>query len=343
MKIRTERYGILPDGREVTLYVLENDNGMQAEIINYGAALIRLLVPDRQGICADIVLGHPSLEGYLTNSPYLGVLVGRSSNRIAGAALTIAGTDYKLEANAGGNNLHSGLGGLSFRLLTGETKTDASQVSLQLSGTVEHLSDGFPGNLSVCVTYVLTSDNELQIRYRAVSDHDTVINLTNHSYFNLAGHDSGTVYTQLLQIDAPFYTPLGSQLCPTGEIRSVAGSPFDFCSVKNIGRDIEQTDGGYDNNLLLSGAGYRHIATASEPKSGRTMEVMTDLPAVQLYTAGSIGSIPGKDGAVYERHSGFCLETQFVPNAVHMPWLTSPIFSAGQEFRSTTAFRFTCK
>lgn len=340
MNIRTEACAVLPDGRDVPLYVLENGHGMRAEILGYGGALLRLLVPDRQGRLADVVLGHPTFEDYLTNTVFFGVLVGRNSNRIAGAKVTIGGAVYHLEADADGNNLHSGSDGLSFHLLSGKTSSSQEQASVQLSGTIEHLGDGFPGNLALKVTYTLTRENELQLYYQAVCDQETIINLTNHSYFNLSGHNSGTVYDQLLQIDAPFYTPLGSTLCPTGEVRSVVNTPLDFRTTKAIGQDILKTDGGYDDNLLLGGNGYRRIAIASDPDSGRTMEVLTDLPAVQLYTAGGINNIPGKDGAVYGRHSGFCLETQFIPNAVHMPWFTSPIFHAGQEFHSTTAFRF---
>lgn len=346
MKISVQPYGDLPYGGQALCYVLENNKGMRAEITNFGGVVLRLFVPDREGKADDVVLGHPALEDYLQNPGYFGALVGRNSNRIAGAEVEIAGKAYSLEKNNGDNNLHSGSGGLSFRLMNAEARAVGNQPILMLTHTMEDLSDGFPGNIAITVAYALTDDNCLMIDYLAMSDKDTVINLTNHTYFNLAGHDSGPVYDHLLQLSAPYYNPGNSECFPTGEIRSVAGSPFDFRKEKPLGEgvlaDCEQVKqyGGIDHNLILDGTGYRHVGRVTEPVSGRVMEMLTNLPAVQLYTGNGIGDRPGKDGASYHNHSGFCLETQFVPNAVHMPWLMSPIFRAGEEYVTTTAYRF---
>lgn len=347
MKISVEPFAKLPDGRQANLYKLENDSGMRAEITNFGGCLIRLFVPDKNGKSEDVVLGHPTYDGYLKNPEYYGALVGRNSNRIAGARVNLGGNPYTLCQNDGNNNLHSGPGGLSFRLMAAEARVMANQLVLLLSTTIEDMGDGFPGNLTVSVAYALTDTNALTIDYRAVSDQDTVINLTNHSYFNLAGQGNGTVNGHLMQMDAPFYTPGNDQCYPTGEIRSVKGTPFDFQTARPLGDGIashcEQIKlyGGYDHNLLFDGSGYRKTATVTEPNSGRVMHLYTNLFAVQLYTSNQTKeNSPGKDGTTYGPFAGFCLETQFVPNAVHMPWLMSPVFRAGEEYATSTGFHF---
>lgn len=345
MRISVKPFGVLPDGKQAMLYTLENNQGLRAEITNLGGCIVRLLVPDRHGEQADVVLGHPSFEDYLQNPGFFGALVGRNCNRIAGGQLTIADTQYALEQNDGRNNLHSGKNGLSFRLMSAEARVVGGQSVLLLTHTMEDMSDDFPGNLSVSVAYAITEENALMIDYRAVSDKDTVINLTNHSYFNLGGHNSGPVTNHVLQLSAPFCTPNNDECFPTGEVRSVAGGAFDFLQPKAIGRDIAGDEeqlrmfGGYDHNFLLAGSGYRKVGNVTDPASGRSMTLATNLPAVQLYTANKL-SCPGKDGAVYGGYAGFCLETQFVPDAMHMPWLMSPIFRAGEEYVTTTAFQF---
>lgn len=348
MKITTEPYGIMPDGGQAYLYTLENNNHMRVCITNLGGAVTGLFVPDQNGKLADVVLGHKSFEDYLKNPGYLGALVGRNSNRIAEAAFSIGDQRYQLEKNDGENNLHSGSHGLSFRLFTGETRTVANAPVLLLSLTMEDMSDGFPGDLAVNIAYALTDDNALMIDYRAVCDQDTMINLTNHSYFNLAGHNSGNIHGHLLQMDAPYYTPNTAACIPSGEILSVAGTPFDFRKAKPIGQDIasahEQTAmfGGYDHNFVLDGGGdYRKVITVTEPESGRVMDVYTDLPGVQLYTSNMLDENGNyKDGAKYGKHQAFCLETQLFPNAVNMPWLASPIYRAGEEYVTTTTYQF---
>lgn len=347
MKISAEVYGTLPDGREVYSYTLENKT-MKVEILNYGGIIKNLYVPDRNGRIADVVLGHAGFEQYLENKGHLGCVVGRNANRIAGASCTIFGETVQLEANNGAHNLHSGSNNLAHRLFTAEVHTFNNLPALLLSHTIEDGSDGFPGNLIVTIAYALTEDNALMIDYRAVCDKNTVINLTNHSYFNLAGHDGGHIYGHILEMDAPFYTPANAEGIPTGEIIAVKDTPFDFCSApKAIGKDIHsaltqmQQFGGYDHNFVLRGVGYRKVATVTEPESGRVMTVHTDLPGVQFYTANHMnGEIPYKDGVKYPKHGGFCLETQFFPNAPNTPWFPSSVFAAGEEYTSTTTYQF---
>ena len=350
MRISAEKYGTLPDGADVFCYTLEND-GIKVEILNYGGIIKSLYVPDKDGKMADVVLGQPNLERYIQNSEYFGALVGRNSNRISNSRLKIFDEEVLLEANDGSHNLHSGPSGLSHRLMSAEVHTFNNLPALLLSHTVDDGSDGFPGNLIVTVAYAITEDHALMIDYRAVCDKDTVINLTNHSYFNLAGHDSGNIYGHILELEAPFYAPGNAECLPTGEIISVKDTPFDFCSApKAIGKDIHSAltqlrqYEGYDHNFVLKGCGYRKIATVTEPQSGRVMTVLTDMPGVQLYTANSIsGETPYKDGVKYPKHGGFCLETQFFPNAPNIPHFPSPLFESGEEYTSTTTYQFSVK
>jgi len=350
MRISVEPFGATPDGGEVLLYTFENSKGMKVELLNFGGVIRSIQVPDKKGNLSDVVLGHETLEGYFENPGYLGAVVGRNCNRVAGAEAAIFGKSYPLEANNGNHNLHSGSGSLCYRLFSSEVHTFNNLPVLLLNYKLADLADGFPGELSVNIIYALTEDNALMIDYRAVSDKDTVINLTNHSYFNLAGHDSGTIYGHILEMNAPFYTPTGSDSIPTGEVLQVAGTPLDFTTPKPIGRDIGSSYpqlhqvGGYDHNFVLAGSDYRKIATVSEPVSGRVMEVYTDLPGVQFYTGNAIDtSHIYKNGVSYAKHQGFCLETQIFPNAVNVPWFPSPIFSAGEQYASTTTFQFSVK
>lgn len=348
MKITVQNYGSLPDGRQALMYILENNNNMRVHITNFGGVITNMFVPDNKGNLADVLLGHNSFEAYIENSGYQGALVGRNCNRIKNAEFTIGEKKYTLEKNDGENNLHGGKNGLSRRLFSGEVRTLGNLPALLLSCTLEDMSDDFPGNLIVNVAYALTNDNALMIDYRAVCDADTVINLTNHAYFNLAGHDSGNILNHSLQINADYYMPNSPDCTPNGEILSVDGTPFDFRNAKPIGKDIDseheqiKTFGGYDNNFVLGGGyDYRKVATVTEPVSGRRMTVYTDLPGMQLYTSNMLDtSLTYKDGVKYQKHQGFCLETQLFPNAVNMPWLASPIYHAGEEFITTTTYQF---
>lgn len=348
MKITVQNYGKLPDGRQALMYILENNNNMRVHITNFGGVITNMFVPDKNGNLADVILGHNNFDDYIQNAGYHGALVGRNSNRIKNAEFVIGEKKYQLDKNDGENNLHGGKNGLSYRLFSGEVRTLGNLPALLLSCTIDDMSDGFPGDLIVNVAYALTSDNALMIDYRAVCDVDTVINLTNHAYFNLAGHDSGNIHDHSVQIDADYYMPNTADGIPNGEILSVEGTPFDFRKAKPLGQDIASENeqikmfSGYDNNFVLGGGyDYRKVATVSEPVSGRRMTVYTDLPGIQLYTGNMIDtSLTYKDGVKYQKHQGFCLETQLFPNAVKMPWLASPIYHSGEEYITTTTYQF---
>jgi len=347
MKISAARFGQLPDGRDVYSYMLEN-GAIKVEILNYGGIVRSLYLPDKSGRIADVVLAHADLSAYVENKGYLGCVVGRNAGRISQASFTLFDEKFDLQANDGPNNLHGGPRGLSHRLFSAEVHTFNNLPALLLSHTIEDGSDGFPGNLIVTIAYALTEDNALMIDYRAYSDKNTVINLTNHSYFNLAGHDSGNIYSHQLELHAPLYTPSDSAHLPTGEILRVKDTPFDFYSApKPLGKDIHSAltqisqYGGYDHNFVLRGEGYRKVATLSEPESGRVMNVLTDLPGMQLYTGNHFDSeATYKDGVKYPMHAGVCLETQFFPNSVNMPWFPSPFFAANEEYTFTTTYQF---
>lgn len=345
MGIKESVFGTLDSGAKAMLYTLEN-NGLSAQISNYGGVIYRLYAPDRDGRQADVVLGYPDFAGYTKSGPYLGALVGRNANRIANARLMIAGKECVLEQNEGTCNLHSGSGSLTWRLMEAEAVARDGAPALALTAVMQDGSDGFPGDLKVKVVYALTSD-ALEIEYHAVSDKDTVINLTNHSYFNLAGHSAGSIRGHVLQLSAPFFAPGDDKCLPTGEVKSVAGSPFDFQSPKAIGDGMDEKCeqlalyGGYDHNFVLAGAGYREVGKALEPKSGRTMRVFTTSPCVQFYSANMLADgTAGKDGAVYGTHTGFCLETQHFPNSPNLPYLRSSIYRAGETFIEKTAYVF---
>ncbi len=348
MKINVTEFGQMPDGGKAQLYVLENNSGMSVHITNFGGTVTRVFVPDKKGETADIVLGHKDFEAYLENPGYLGATVGRNSNRIAGGKFSIGAQAFELPTNSAGCNLHGGKSGLSGRLFSGEVRTVAGLPALLLSCSIGDMEDGFPGNINVNVAFALTDDNALMIDYRAVSDKDTVINLTNHSYFNLSGHSGGDVLGHTLELDADFYMPATDALLPTGEILSVAGTPFDFRVAKTLGEAIREGHpqirlaGGFDHNFVLGGGcDYRKVATVTEPASGRVMTMFTDLPGVQLYTSNNLaGEVEGKDGVIYGKHKAICLETQLFPNAVNMPWLASPIYRAREEYITTTTYQF---
>ena len=347
MKVSLEKFFDLPDGRQVDLFTLENNNGVKVQVSNYGGVIRRILVPDKNGKIEDVVLGYKTPQEYIKNPEYFGALIGRSTNLMAGNIVEISGKEYVLDKNYGENNLHGGNNSLTYRLFDADTRS--GEAALFLAHTIAHLSDGFPGNLKVKVSYTLTDDNELEICYGAVSDADTVISFTNHTHFNLGGHASGDIYDHILDISADFYSPIDSDCIPTGEILKVTGTPFDFRGGKRIGGLIhtscEQLDiyGGYDQNFVLNGKGFRRAATLAHPGSGRVMDVFTDLPGVHLYTCNLLAEGIYKDEATYRKHQGMCFETQIFPNAVNMPWVLSPIHSAGEEYSTATTFRFGIK
>jgi aldose 1-epimerase len=337
----------MPDGKAVDLYTLTNANGLVMKVITYGAVITELHVPDKSGVLGDVVLGFDNLPQYINESPCFGAICGRVANRIANGKFSLDGKTYTLAVNNGPNTLHGGLVGFDKVVWEGEVADGPNGPAV----TLRHLSpdgnEGFPGNLSVRVTYTLTNQNEVRIDYKATTDKATIVNLTNHSYFNLAC--KGDIMGQVLQMRASKYTPVDSGLIPTGAIEDVAGGPLDFTQPKPMGRDmakiVEKTN-GYDHNFVIDGGGGKLVlaARAHDPLSGRSMEVLTDQPGIQLYTANNFHGGPvGKYGQVYEIHAAFCLETQHYPDSVNKPGFPSTVLRPGETFRSTTVYRFSAK
>ncbi len=350
MAIKVERFGEMPDGRQVDLYTLTNRNGISASFTNLGGSWVSMMVPDQDGELADVVLGYDTVEGYLANTPHLGELVGRNANRIGGARFTLNGTQYELSANNGPNNLHSGPDFYAIRIW--EVELDEGDIGSRISFSLSSPDgdQGYPGNAQITISYTLTDDDAVSIEYHMVSDQDTVANFTNHSYFNLAGHNSGLALSQQVWIDADQYTPVDGVQIPDGSVLSVKGTPMDFTEMKAIGRDIGQDfpqlliGGGYDHNWVLNHekGQLALCARAYDPESGRRMEVYTDLPGIQFYTANFLTEgTKGKEGAVYGPRHGYCFETQYYPDGVNRPEFPSPILPAGEEYQTTTVYRFT--
>lgn len=335
-----EYFGTLPSGEEVFLYTISSGN-LTAAITDGGATLVRLLVPDANGNVADVVLGHDNMEGYVNGSGFLGAIVGRNANRIHNAAFTLNGREYKLTPNEKTHNLHSGPDVFHTRLWTVEEWTQNS-ITLRLDSPDG--DQGYPGNAVIRVTYLLDNQDTLHIIYDGDCDKETVFNLTNHSYFNLAGQENtAAAMKQTLSMPARFFNPDDAENIPTGELRSIEGSPMDFRVPKPIGQDIDaayeplQLQGGYDHNFEVF---TDPCAILSDPESGRTMAVSTDLPGVQFYS-GNYLDLHGKGGVYYGRRSGICLETQFYPDSVNHPEWPQPFVKAGTHYHSRTKFHFT--
>lgn len=343
-----ETYGKLPDGTAVDLYTLANRSGMEVKITNYGGIIVSIKTPDRNGRMGDVVLGYDNLDGYVTKNPFFGCLVGRYGNRIGKARFSLSGVEYKLASNNGQNHLHGGLKGFDKQVWQARALDDAT--GLELKYLSRDGEEGYPGNLSVTVTYTLGDDNSLKIDYLATTDKETVLNLTNHSYFNLAGE--GDILGHEMMIDADRFTPVDSELITTGELRAVAGTPFDFLKPTPIGARIDADDEqvvfgkGYDHNFVLNHkpGELGLVARVYEPKTGRQMEVSTTEPGVQFYTGNFLdGSIRGKSGRIVERRSGFCLETQHFPDSPNKPQFPSPVLKPGETYRTSTSFRFSAR
>ena len=344
-------FGTTPEGEEIRNYVMTNKKGIALTVSNYGALLVSLKVPDRSGKCADVVLGLKTLEDYYENSCFLGATVGRHANRIGGAKFTINGKTYEIEKNDNEiNNLHSGSNGYQNRVWkVTETKVDNESASVTMTLRSPDLDQGYPGNVDISLTYTLKEDGSVMIGYFAVPDQDTIINLTNHSYFNLAGHDSGDVLNQVVWIDSDYVTETDDKSIPNGNLVKVAGTPMDFTTPKTIGRDIAQDyymlndAGGYDHNYALKNPGGIHkVAYMFDPVSGRKMEVYTDLPGMQFYTGNYVGvnNVTGKSGKVYVKRAGACFETQYFPDAVNHENFVSPVIRKGNAYTSTTIYKF---
>jgi aldose 1-epimerase len=343
MNLRTKTFGKLPDGSVVTSFSLTNKSSVTASVMNYGAALVALEAPDRRGCLADITLGFDTLEGYVHhNSPYFGCIVGRCANRIAHGRFRLDGKEYRLATNNGAHHLHGGQRGFDKAYWKAET-TDGKNPSVRFTLRSPDGEEGYPGNLDVTVIYTLTDNNELVIDYTATTDRPTPINLTNHTYFNLAG--SGKILDHEVMIPSTKFVPVGDTLIPTGEIASVAGTPMDFTKPIPIGKRIKEVKGdpiGYDHTYVLdeSRGKFNLAARVCDPQSGRVLEVVTTEPGMQLYTGNFLdGSITGKHGVAYAQHSGFCLEAQHLPDAVNQPNFPPVILRPGQTYKQTTIFR----
>ena len=349
MRIEKELFGTLADGTAVPIYTMENDNGMTARITSYGGIVVSLTVPDRDGNFEDVVLGFDTLAEYVDHNPFFGALVGRYGNRIAGGTFELAGETVTLAKNNGPNALHGGLVGFDKVVWDSVAMETAEGPALTLMYQSADGEEGFPGALDVTVVYTLTEDNALRIDYSATTDKTTVVNLTNHSYFNISGSQSATVLHQELMLNADAFTPVDETLIPTGEIRSVAGTPLDFRDPTPIGARIEDEDeqlgygGGYDHNWVINGepGELRLAARISDPVTGRVMTVHTTEPGVQVYTANMMpDTVPGKRGTTYVPRGAICLETQHFPDSPNKPEFPSTVLVPGEVYETTTIYAF---
>ena len=348
MSIKTEPFGQTPEGQAVDLVTMTNPNGIEARIITFGGIIVSLKAPDRDGKSGDVALGFDKLDGYTKGHPYFGAIVGRYGNRIGAGKFTLDGVEYRLAANNGPNHLHGGIKGFDKVVWKIEqSKTEGDKAILKLSYLSKDGEEGYPGNLKCTVTYTLTADNQLKMRYEATTDKPTVLNLTNHSYWNLAGQGAGDILGHELMLNADRYTPVDEGLITTGELKSVKDSPMDFTKAMTIGSRIKQVDiGGYDHNFALNGkAGEMKLcARVYEPTSGRIMEIRTTEPGVQFYTGNFLdGTLTGKAGKVYQKHYAFCLETQHFPDSPNRPEFPSVVLRPGQKYDITTVHKFSAE
>ena len=349
MSWKKEGFGTAPSGQEVYKYTLMNAGGASAAFTDLGGIWLEMKVPDRDGAIDDVILGWGSAAECLTNSGHLGEIVGRNANRIGGAACTLNGKEYTLTKNDGANNLHSGLDFYRKRIWGTSVAEEDGAVSITFTLESPDGDQGYPGNAQIAVTYTLTDENALRIDYSMTCDADTIANFTNHAYFNLAGQAAGTIAEQLVWIDADSYTVASADSIPTGEIAPVAGTPMDFTVKKAIGKEIDadfqtlKDAGGYDHNWVLRHApGELALSVVAEdPGTGRVMEVYTDLPGVQFYTANGFKPALSKDGVtVYQSRGGYCFETQYFPDAVNKPNFSGPVLKKGEEYQTTTVYQF---
>jgi aldose 1-epimerase len=345
MNVEKKSFGTTPDGKEISLFSVTNSHGMQADLINYGATLVNLFVPDKNGKLDDVVTGYDNLAAYVGSHPFFGVTVGPNANRIDKATFTIDGEKYQLSVNDGPNNLHSH-DELGYHKRIWDPVIHEDGVTFILSDPDGSM--GFPGNKKMSVAYTLSEENELKIAYSAISDKNTIINPTNHSYFNLAGHKHETIHDHLLTIHAARYTPVVAGAIPTGELAPVTGTPFDFRSAKRIGDEIEADNeqlklvNGYDHNWVLDDydGKIKEAARLTDPISGRTMVTLTDLPGLQFYAGNMIPPHSGKGNASYKARCALCLETQFFPDTANQASFPSAVFGPHHPYQSTTIYRF---
>ena len=350
--VNKEFFGKTTDGDNVDQYTLKNSNGMEVSIISYGGIITSWKAKDRDGNYRDIVLGFTNLSDYETSSPYFGALIGRYGNRIREGKFSLDGVEYNLAVNNGENHLHGGLKGFDKVIWDVEEEVNDKSASLILRYTSSDMEEGYPGNLDVKVTYTLTNDDELRVRYEAETDKKTVVNLTQHSYFNLSAGLSRDILAHEITIDADSYLPVDQSLIPTGELSGVGGTPFDFRASKRVGDDINEEDiqltfgNGYDHCWVLNkqDEGIRIVASAYDPVSGRLLEVSSDQPGIQFYSGNFLdGTLESKDGAKYEFRSGFCLETQHYPNSPNQESFPSVILNPGEKYDTKTIFTFSTR
>src|SRR5208282_3820473 len=341
------------DGRPITLYTLTNSHGVEIRAMNYGGIILSVRVPDRKGQLGDIVLGHETLEGYVPNPPYFGAIVGRYANRIANGTFTLDGKTYTLPKNDGPNTLHGGVD-KTFNKVVWDGEALKDKTGVAFSYLSKDGDDGFPGNAKIKVTYTLTDANELVIDYEATTDKATVINLSQHSYFNLSGEGNGDILNHEVMLNADRFTPVDKNLIPTGELRPVKGTPLDFTTSTRVGARVDDSYDqmvlahGYDHNWVLNregkGDGLVLAARVYEPTTGRVLEVSTTQPGIQFYTGNFLdGTVTGKHGHVYKRRYGLCLETQHFPDSPNHPDFPSTILKPGETFKSKTVFKFSTK
>ncbi len=353
-QVQVSEFGKTSDGISISRYVLTNKQGVEAVVISYGATLVSLKVPDRAGKSADVVLGYDTVEGYEHGKSYFGGTIGRYGNRIARGEFSLDGQRFHLPTNDGPNSLHGGTVGFNKRIWTAVDRSSAGEQVLELSYTSADGEEGYPGTLKVKVTYTLPAEaNELRIDYTATTDKDTVINLTNHSYFNLSGDTSKEIVDHHLLLRAPQFTPVDATLIPTGELRAVRGTPFDFTKLTAIGARINQDDEqlkfgkGYDHNWVLeptNKGGLQFAAEVFEPTSGRVLEVLTTEPGIQFYSGNFLdGTAKGKGGQMYTHRTGLCLETQHFPDSPNHPSFPSTVLKPGEMYRTTTVLRFSTR
>jgi len=352
LQVRKETFGKTADGKPVDLYTLTNSNGLEVRAMTYGGIIVSIRVPDRKGKLADVVLGHDNFDGYLVNPPYFGAIVGRYANRIANGTFTLDGVKYTLPKNDGQNTLHGGLIGFNKVIWEAKEFKNAKGVGVAFNYLSKDGEEGFPGNLKVKVSYTLTNGNQLIIDYEATTDKATPLNLTQHTYFNLAGEGSGDILGHEVMLNADRFTPADKTLIPTGEIRGVKGTPLDFTTPTAIGSRINDNyeqlviGHGYDHNFVIKRKdnSLTLAARAREPNSGRVLEVYTTEPAVQLYSGNFLdGTLVGKQGHAYKKRDGFCLETQHFPDSPNHPDFPSTILRPGTTFRSQTVFKFSAE
>jgi aldose 1-epimerase len=349
--IKKQAFGTVPEG-PVDLYTMTNSRGMEVRAMNYGGIIVSLRVPDKKGVLADVVLGFDTLDAYLNNKPYFGAIIGRYANRIAKGKFALDGVEYRLARNNGMNSLHGGLKGFDKVLWHGEQFENNHGIGVVFTYTSKDGEEGYPGNLKATVTYTLTDQSELQIEYEATPDKATPVNLTNHSYFNLAGEGNGDILKHELMLDADRFTLVDSTLIPTGELPSVARTPFDFTKPTAIGARIDANNEqlaiahGYDHNFVLNRKSSRLelAGRVHEPQTGRVLEVYTTEPGVQLYTGNSLdGTIIGKHGHVHNKHASLCLETQHFPDSPNHPSFPSTILKPEQTYHSRTVYKFSAE